>query len=1026
MSYFKLFTCLIALMTVFFIAPYGGENVAEGASNIAKWQQAAIPAQGAENGWLLASGSDITCLAADNNGIFYASVSGMPSNLYKSADEGENWQAIGSGSDVIVDMVTAADNTLYFATADNIYKYVDDSNTMVGTITGRFANPDTVISSIDVSQYQGKDAILVGTKNQNGGQFGGIYLIYCDVLMQWQDLGLEGCDVYSVAFSPRFTDDNSIVAMASDENDSFITWKEGSGEWEGTIGNALFKDDSTGNPILVTETAVIAFPNDYCSDGSSGNCVLYAALDSGTNDGDVYIVYGRNKPEQSVAEDLNIAAAYGLDNVDITCFDLCGTIGDISMMAGTAGGNRIFISSESGGSWQQSSKSPSGDELTALVLSDDYKNNGKAFCATMGNNSAFSVSLDRGINWNQCGLIDTTVDIIVEAAVSPGYDFDETLFLLTWGNEYSVWRSSDGCKSWQRVFCGSPGSFTSIDKIALSPQYGNESRVLYFCGSEDGNPRLWKSTDNGQSFITRNMPFTVDLWEIIDDASFFIAEFDGSNARLHRTVDSGAHYKYKSVVGNRALTSIALSPHYSSDKTLLAGNCSGDVFLSTDEGTTFTPLGNLSSPLSGNISAAFDAGFKRNGIVYAADDIPGNGIYRFTIGESSTWEAIDDTLPVDAMIGDLGVSAGGVLYGINYQLVNAGGSIERCLNPASSHFFESFAGGLYDDTLLTGIWLGGNIVWSIDTTNNLLFYFKDTLSQQVALSSPVNRSVVKGTLAASNIKNIALSWKSLEGASAYRWQLSDSESFSASSVIAEDTTTSNSVKLVPLEAGSIYYWRVKATTPLASPWSDTWSFTPQPVTELDAPILESPSAGALNVPVNTLFQWTAVNGAQGYELEIATRTDFNNPVVRLAGADAIPVNAWQNQQSFTHNTTYYWRVRAISPDATSGWSAAGIFATIAAETIQTTTSSSSTAAESTGILQTQSTQSLASFTTVEVVSTAVFTEFPTITIIQTSQSTAQLQQPQAIPDWLCYMLGFMAILIVVLLATILIIVVKRH
>ncbi len=409
------------------------------------------------------------------------------------------------------------------------------------------------------------------------------------------------------------------------------------------------------------------------------------------------------------------------------------------------------------------------------------------------------------------------------------------------------------------------------------------------------------------------MPFTVNLWNIIDDNSFFIAEFDGTDARLYRTVDSGAHYKYKSVAGSQALTSIALSPQYSSDKTLLAGNCNGGVFISTDEGLTFTPLWNISSPLRGNVSVAFDYGFAHNGIVYAAGDISGNGICRFTTGESSTWEAIDDTLPADAMIGYMGVSESGVLYGINYQLVNAGGSLERCLDPASGHLFESFARGLYEDTLLTGIQISGITVWSIDTTNNLLFYFKDTLSQKTVLDSPANRSVVKGTLAAGNIKNITLGWKALEGASAYLWQLSDSESFSSSSIIAQDTTTARSTKLNPLEAGSVYYWRIKADTPLASPWSDTWSFTPQALIELDAPILESPSAGALNVPLNTLFQWTAISGAQGYELEIATQTDFKNPVVRLTGANAIPVNAWQNTYTFAGNTTYYWRVRAVGP-----------------------------------------------------------------------------------------------------------------
>ncbi len=1010
--------CALAMLAASVFLPAANGNVAESASNIAGWQQANIPAQGAEHGWLLAAGSDITCLAADSKGVLYAGVSGMPSNLYKSLDDGQSWQAVASGSDTIADMVVTADDTLYYATSYSIYKSVGGLNTVVASLSGSFTDPDSVITSIDVSTYHGSPAILVGTKNQNGGQFGGVYLIHGDMLMQWQNLGLAGCDVYSVAFSPRFPQDNFIVALASDETDTFITWKEGGGAWGGTIGNALLKDGKTGNPVAVTETAEIAFPEDYFSDVYSGNCVLYAALDTGTNGGDVYAVYGMNAPGQSIAEDLDVAAAYGLNSIDITGLAVCGGIGDILIMAGASASGNIYISPDGGNSWQQSRKSPSGEAETDVLMSADYKNNGKAYSATTGSDSAFSVSLNYGVDWNQCGLMDTTLDVIIEAAVSPVYDYDGTLFLLGWGNGYSVWRTTDGCESWQRVFYGAADSFIGIDKIALSPQYGNASHTLYFCGSENGNATLWKSVDNGESFSSRNLPFTVDCWEIIGDSSFYIAGFDGADALLYRTVDSGAHYKYKSAVGNQSLTSIALSPSYSVDGSVLAGNCNGGVFLSTNEGISFTPLGNAPSLLKGSVSVAFDAAFALNGFVYAAGDMPNNGIYRFAVGRSSVWEAIDGTLPSGTMIGNLEVSASGVLYAVNFRQAGAGGGIERSIDPESGHFFETFTRGLDDGATLIGAWLSGNTLWSIDTTHNLLLFFEDTLSQPVILSSPSDNSIVKGMVSESNIRNILLDWETLEGAGSYLWQISDGKTFSESSIIAEGTTAAGSVKLNPLEKDGVYYWRIRAVTPLLSPWSQTWSFTPQAIIELAAPLLESPAAGAVNVPVNTMFQWTAVDGADGYELEISTQYDFASPVIRLAGAAAIPANAWQNPHLFTHNTAYYWRVRAINADTVGSWSGAGVFATIAAETTQASTSS--------GVMQNESTQTLTSFTTVEKPTTVISTEFPAITIIQTQETPAPAQQTLTIPDWLYYAFGFMALLIVLLLAAILVIVIKRR
>ncbi len=1017
MSLKRLLLCLIASLTIFVILPDNEIGIIESASNATSWQTANIPGQGAEHGWLLADGSDITCLASDSTGIIYAGAIGLSSNLYKSLDDGKSWQAIGSGGDTITDMVIADDDTLYSATAYQVYKCINDTNMVVASLSSRLTDPDTVISSIDVSPYNGSYAILVGTKNQNNGQFGGLYVIYGDVLMQWQDLGLAGCDVYSVAFSPQFSEDNCIVALASDETHTFVTWKVGSGNWAGSIANAELKDGKTGNPLAEIETAKIAFPDNYSSDLTGGNCVLYTAVNTGTNNGDVYAVYGRHNPEQSISEDLDVASSYGQNSIDIKGFGICGSLGDMHMMAGASSSSHIYISSDNGNSWQQSKKSPTGGQVTDVLMSADYKNSGRAYSATGGSGSAFSVSYDYGINWNQCGLIDTTPDIVIEAAVSPDYDNDRTVFLLGWGNEYSVWRSTDGCESWQRVFSGDPSVSTVIDKIALSPQYEVESNVLYMCGSENGNATLWKSDDNGQSFITRSMPFAVDCWEIIDDTSFCIAGFDGSNALLYRTVDSGARYKYKSTVGNQSLTSIALSPNYLSDRAVLAGNCNGGVYISTDEGITFSPLGNISSALAGSVSVAFDAAYGVNNTVYAAGGMPGNGIYRFVIGESSVWKSIDSTLPSGAMVGNLVVSGNGVLYSANFQQVGAGGGIERCINPASAHFFETFSNGLYDDTTLTGIGLRGNTVWSIDTTRNALLFFKDTLSEQISLISPADNSIVKGVASGDEIKGILLDWEAQEGAGSYRWQLSDNPNFFPSSIIAEDTTTAGSVKLDLPETDDVYYWRIRAISPLLSPWSEIWSFNTQAIIEPDAPVLVSPSAGAVNIPVNAMFQWTAVEGAHSYEVEISIGHDFSSPVIRLADAAALPVNAWQNTDNFAYNTTYYWRVRAVNADVTGGWSGVGVFSTGASDITQTPVS--------TDTVQPQPTQTLTSYKTVEKVTTAVSTQYQTLTVTQTQQTILPVEQSAVIPYWLYYSFGFMALLIVVLLAVILIIVIKN-
>jgi carbohydrate-binding DOMON domain-containing protein len=100
---------------------------------------------------------------------------------------------------------------------------------------------------------------------------------------------------------------------------------------------------------------------------------------------------------------------------------------------------------------------------------------------------------------------------------------------------------------------------------------------------------------------------------------------------------------------------------------------------------------------------------------------------------------------------------------------------------------------------------------------------------------------------------------------------------------------------------------------------------------------------------------------------------------------------------------------------TGGWSGVGVFS-IAGKTTQTSLSSDT--------VQPQPTQTLTSYKTVEKVTTTVSTQFQTLTVTQISQTILPVQQSAVIPDWLYYSFGFMALLIIVLLAAILIIVIK--
>ena len=134
----------------------------------------------------------------------------------------------------------------------------------------------------------------------------------------------------------------------------------------------------------------------------------------------------------------------------------------ISLLAGAADSAQTYFSTDGGKSWTRSRKEPTGESKTYVLMAPDFSNTGRAYAATSGDESAFSISQDNGDTWNQVSLIDTAISTIVDLAPSPGYSQDNTLFMLTFGGEHSLWRSLDGGNTWERIFasalaeCGQP------------------------------------------------------------------------------------------------------------------------------------------------------------------------------------------------------------------------------------------------------------------------------------------------------------------------------------------------------------------------------------------------------------------------------------------------------------------------------------------------------------------------------------------------------------------------------------------
>jgi hypothetical protein len=254
--------------------------------------------------------------------------------------------------------------------------------------------------------------------------------------------------------------------------------------------------------------------------------------------------------------------------------------------------------------------------------------------------------------------------------------------------------------------------------------------------------------------------------------------------------------------------------------------------------------------------------------------------------------------------------------------------MERSLNPASaSPAFETITSGLSKGATLYGLWQTGHFLWSLDTTNTKLMTYNDTLTAPPMPASPDDGASALGNLVDHTVRGINLDWEPAAGATGYEWECDYNDDFTSVSGVFGDHTSGTSTRLPALEPATTYHWRVRASSPALSPWSERRSFTT--VMDTEAVILrpESPAAGATGVPVKPDFQWTAIIGAEAYELLVDTDLEMDEPVIARTGEYAIAGNVWHCDVSLDYATTYYWKVRATNASTSSAWSTTGFFTT---------------------------------------------------------------------------------------------------
>jgi photosystem II stability/assembly factor-like uncharacterized protein len=930
------------------------------------------------NGNVVVSPSEVSEIAIGSNGVLYA-VDSENSKIYRSLDGGVSWEDItdklaGEGAGLpagkiavapdkpgIVAVVTNDGSGVYLSTDGGI-NWVD---TGVPTLEGD-------IQAIAISKEYAQDSksfreIAIGTADWGDNTTSGQVWVY-QVGKSWtswqnQDLTVDpshiGGEVSALAYSPDYPDDMTLLVVASTASDvsgappdyQNKTWLC-LGVRDTTDGTTTWNDLPDFPPVVypveiapagdgssVSFTSSLALPSNYSGSEASTRRLFVSYDRQPDADDDVYWL------EDTIAVRLDLD---GGSAIDISSIAYHGTTASGKLLAGEVepiGPSTVQVwrteePFQADPDWEEATVPPTGPGNARLGWSPDGK---IAYCGTGQlpgddlDESALSASVDDGDKWRQLGLIDTEIRL-ADVVSTPD---NESLFVTTYSpyGPEGVWRSTSDPlgRYWQRLLTLDTDSDVVI--LRLSPDYSDDGTIyaaevrgnLMAVSFSGGGSWSWRQASSGE---------LVDM-AVKDEDTVYIALADGV---IKKSTRGGHIWQSQGDTYISEINMLALA----GDETILVGGKDGRVAYSTDGGASFSLIRKAIGGGTGDVQVAADAKFAENGIIYAATNIADEGIWRWTIGVSDEWEQIDEAVTEPGggqRIGGLAMGTEGTLYALRLEPANgASGGVIRSVNPTAPDP-EDVEFGLVNRALPAGtrfdptplfptlpyLKLAGDItqnqLWTIDTAHEIIYRFRDTLCKTGPIPVAPGAGDIIMIDTAGHITDLTLQWEEIAGAREYEAAIYADAG--ATQEIWSGTTTGMAINATEgnnpaqLASGTSYYWRVRATQPVESLWSEVRSFaSPLGIEEwspLAAPDGVSPLPGANNVPIRPAFTWEPADGATGYEFVLARDSGFTGVVVGFSGADALTSAAWNCDIDLEYSTSYFWKVRAISADSYSEW-----------------------------------------------------------------------------------------------------------
>jgi hypothetical protein len=545
--------------------------------------------------------------------------------------------------------------------------------------------------------------------------------------------------IVAVAFSPNFDIDDTIVCLGSDAISGGEPYLQ-SGIWEGTNGswndqagfpNAL-KISSDGDTLLTgiyLRSMGLALPADY--DGSDpGARAVYVYVNAYNDTTDLVGGFLMRIDNASVSEPYGPSGEPLLASIDFhgdadtgkmmageyVQWDNDGPDEGVPIEAECCAGVRVWHTVELDPccpDWELACKNPSGPYLALVMYTPDGEKEYATTSGTMddefftpygdtisdmipfvGNigtpldESAFSVSRDDAVSFNQIGLIDTDIDFLSDVAVCPDCS---TIYLSTVSESWdigvpaygdypcladdgatgycncdSVWRSYDDGDTWERILHGD-WTDTRINVLFLRLPC---DAIEDCCDQDEAAP-------SGTIYLgiqgTKDIFYSRDCGQCWNDppaTKIYIEDFAVESENIVYVIDDEGMFSMSTQYGRR--WSDAVDTGLDSGNTIAA--CCTEGFVVVGGGYQIEPVAwsddggdswNLTDdvPQDGFVSVACDP--KCVGTIYAAVNRQGPGyIYRTTTDDGSWTDMNAEGFDYTGIV----VAREGTLYASSYRI----------------------------------------------------------------------------------------------------------------------------------------------------------------------------------------------------------------------------------------------------------------------------------------------------------------------------------------------------------------------